>query len=148
MEELQANMADIKSALASVNAYLAYFQAIIQAEVENKKKKVDKKKKCTHLKERNVYTKNESGQIVLIKDFAMTLTPEQTRYYDSMAKEYPKICMFDEPLKFEEYNRLIQRFGRKYVIATMNELENYKKNDKYISAYKALMTWLGKDVKH
>lgn len=44
MEELQTTMTDIKSALASVNAYLAYFQTIIEAEVENKKKKVDKKK--------------------------------------------------------------------------------------------------------
>lgn len=148
MEELQATMADIKSALASVNAYLAYFQTIIEAEVENKKKKVDKKKNNIYYKERNnIYTKKD-GQIVLSEDFAKDLTQEQINYYESLAKDFPKISMFEETLKYEEYVKLEKRFGKEYVTMTMSDLENYKFNNRYTSGYRTLISWLSRYKKH
>lgn len=148
MEELQTTMTDIKSALSSVNAYLAYFQTIIEAEVENKKKKVDKKKNNIYNKERNnIYTKKD-GQIVLNEEFAKDLTQEQINYYKSLAKDFPKISMFEETLKFEEFSKLETRFGKEYVTLTMSDLENYKFNYRYSSGYRTLISWLTRYKKH
>lgn len=125
--------------MASINAYLA----ILTEEIENKKKKVDKKKNNTQRKKRNiVYTKKTNGEIAIETEFDKNLTTEERTFYQSMAKEFPKICMMDEPLMFEQFKKLTLKYNRRDVILIMNQMENYAKISKYVSAYKALDNWL------
>lgn len=137
--ETEELLQEMHTTMASINAYLA----ILTEEVENKKKKVDKKKNNTQRKKRNiVYTKKTNGEIAIETEFDKNLTTEERTFYQSMAKEFPKICMMDEPLMFEQFKKLTLKYNRRDVILIMNQMENYAKISKYVSAYKALDNWL------
>ena len=89
-----------------------------------------------------MYTKKTNGEIAIETEFDKNLTTEERTFYQSMAKEFPKICMMDEPLMFEQFKKLTLKYNRRDVILIMNQMENYAKISKYVSAYKALDNWL------
>lgn len=142
MEKITSSLSEIHRTLTSINAYLAAFAL----DVENKKKKADKKKKDMKEKKRNIlYTKKTNGKIVVNEEFAKSLTLEEKNFYESMANDFPQICQLQEPLTYQQYIVLVQRYPRREVILNMGLLENYSMKSKYVSVYRALLNWLQKN---
>ena len=128
--------------LASINDRLG----ILVNEVENKKKKSNTKKEETHTQlKRNLYAKKKDGTIVFTPYTDMFIDANRNTFYNIMRNEYPNICMMEETLTFEEYVKLVERFTRPEVRDMMDQLDNFKHINKYISAYKALYNWLLRD---
>ena len=127
--------------LASINDRLG----ILANEVENKKKKSNTKKEERQQKKRKLFTKKKDGTIVFTPYTDMFIDANRNTFYNIMLNEYPNICMMEETLTFEEYVKLVERFTRPEVRDMMDQLNNYKKIDNYVSAYKKLNTWLIKE---
>lgn len=89
-----------------------------------------------------MYTKKTNGKIEVNTEFAKSLTKEEQSFYESMANDYPQICQMLEPLTYQQYIVLVQRYPRREVILNMGLLENYSKKSKYVSVYRALLNWL------
>ena len=128
--------------LVSINSLLY----TIVNEFSNKKKKSGvKKEEVQQERKRKLYRKKNDGTVEFIKSSITDLDANRNTYYTRLAEEFPNICMMEDPLTYEEYNKLVDRFTRPAVRDMMDQFNNFKKIGLYISAYKAIYNWLMRD---
>jgi len=132
--------------LSSINDKLASLLDL----VETKKKKSDIKKEenSVNKEKKKLYTKKKDGTVIFNEKSVKELDSNRQYFYNSLALEFPNICLMESTLTFEQYQSLVDRFTRPLVKDMMLHLDNYGKIYNYVSAYKVLYRWLLRDERH
>jgi len=68
--------------------------------------------------------------------------------YQAINNIYPKLFLFKLPLKFDEHQKLLKKYGAKQVELVYNEMQNYKDLlKKSESAYLTATNWINRKLK-
>lgn len=71
------------------------------------------------------------------------MSDAEREYMEGMRLRYPRIMSMKRPLMYDEFLKLVERYGRELVVSKIAHLENYAKIGRYASAYLTINNWAG-----
>ncbi len=70
-------------------------------------------------------------------------SPEEKSFYEKMQQEFPRICQMQEPLTYQQMQRLVVLYSNDRVVSALSDMENYPKLlTGYLSAYRTCRKWI------